>query len=361
MKINKMKAFIGMAVVALFTGMAITSCDSWTDTKAKDYYENPKAKESFKNDLKDYFASPHKVMFGWFGNWAGKGGSMQYSLMGLPDSVDFVSLWLMLGNHTAQQQADLEEFQARGSRAVYCFTSNYIGKFINNVPGIAEVDADTTLTSAQKTAKRDSINAAYWGYAAGTDSSYIAAAEKYAQAIADSCEKYNVDGFDIDLELTGNLIDMNKRERLNTFMRVLRREFDKKGRLLVADIPGGIGWLRYYDILDDDVVKSLDYIIWQTYELNNDGLDNFFVTGGGSVRNRRPHLFKEVMEKSIITTTFERAVDKPRMKQHQIYKSVSGYQHAGIGAYHIEYDYPGNPDYSYVREAITTMNPPIRN
>lgn len=48
-----------------------------------DYYEN----------LRAYKRSEHSVAFGWFGGWTGVGASMVGSLMGLPDSVDFVSIW----------------------------------------------------------------------------------------------------------------------------------------------------------------------------------------------------------------------------------------------------------------------------
>ena len=45
--------------------------------------------------------------------------------------------------------------------------------------------------------------------------------------------------------------------------------------MLVADIPGDKSWLSFYSVLADDVVLSLDYIVWQTYELGLPGLDNF--------------------------------------------------------------------------------------
>ena len=51
------------------------------------------------------------------------------------------------------------------------------------------------------------------------------------------------------------------------------------------------------------------------------------------------------MGKSIVTATFERAVDKHYFTEQQSYHPACGIEHAGMGAYHIEYDYPGNPDY----------------
>ena len=149
-------------------------------------------------------------------------------------------------------------------------------------------------------------------------------------------------------------------ERANAFMRTLREEFNKTGKMLVADIPGNSGWLGFYNLLADDVVQSLDYIVWQTYELGHSGLDNFF-TGYGGVASYHPEIFEEVLRKSIVTATFERAKDKYRFTEQQDYHPSYGIEHAGMGAYHIEYDYPGNPDYSTVRAAISAQNPPINN
>lgn len=118
--------------------------------------------------------------------------------------------------------------------------------------------------------------------------------------------------------------------------------------------------MSYYNILSDEVVKSLDYIVWQTYEAGHSSLDDFF-TGSGGVKSYHTKLFENVLRKSIVTATFERAVDKHYFTEQQTYHPACGIEHAGMGAYHIEYDYAGNPDYSAVRAAIAAQNPPIRN
>ncbi|MGP1621577.1 MAG: glycoside hydrolase family 18 [Candidatus Cryptobacteroides sp.] len=328
---------LGLGVAAAVVSIFVSSCSKWTEPQAENYYVAPS--QAYKSNLKDYFKSPHKVMFGWFGNWGGKGGgSKQYALCGLPDSVDFVSLWLMLGNITPAQQADLDDFHARGSKAVYCFTSNDIGKW-STPKDVVDVPK-------------------FWGFDSGKEEDFIKASEKYAMAIVDSCKKYRVDGFDIDLELTGTLINFDKPERLNAFMRVLRKEFDKFNGLLVADIPAG--WNSYYTMLDKDVLLSLDYIIWQTYSEagSHTTLDNMFL-GLKSYHGGDLDLWEKVVKKSIVTATFERAIDKPKFNNLPIYHPSFGIEHAGIGAYHIEYDYPGNPDYAMVRKASSIQNPPI--
>lgn len=334
-----LKAIIFAAAALVAAPAMITSCDDWTEPEAKDFYK-PQT-PAYKNNLKDYFASPHKVMFGWFGSWSAAAKSNQ--LVGLPDSVDFVSLWLCWGNLTPAQQADLKAFQDRGSKAVLCWLATNIGE--NITPGYSGVPP---LDAAQE----------FWGFTDGDIPSMIEAAKKYADAIADTCDKYNIDGFDMDIESHGTLIQSGEGKVVqNEFLRQLRKRFDEKDRMLVIDIPGGTGWLGYYNELEEDVVESVDYICWQTYELGHSGLNSFF----NSVKNYKPDIFKNVMEKSIITATFERAADKDLFPVHSTWSYSGGIEHAGQGAYHIEYDYPGNPDYPYVRKGITTQNPPINN
>lgn len=344
------------AVLGLFFTFGIlgTSCSKWTQPEAEDYYEPPT--ESYTSNMKDYFNSPHKLMFGWFGNWAGEGGSMGNSLMGLPDSVDFVSLWLCFGDLNEAQQNDLKAFQARGGRAYLCWTARNIGEGITPDHMIENGEViyrdSLGLDDAQWRAK-------FWGFEDGTRESKLEATVKFAKALADTCSKYDIDGYDYDMEALGDLCTHSDTSLINTFFRTLIEEFAKEGRHLNIDIPGGTSWLSYYDMISDDVVKNTQYFIWQTYELGHSGLNSFFYTSSASVRAHKPHLFEEVFKKSIPTATFERAVDKHYFLEQATWVPSFGLEHAGIGAYHIEYDYPGNPDYPTVREGISIMNPPI--
>ena len=268
MKGLKSILFAAAALIAVPT--MVTSCDDWTEPKAKDYFSSPANTEAYKEQLKNYFNSPHKVMFGWFGSWSA--GNISNKLIGLPDSTDFVSLWLCFGNLSEAQQADLKAFQERGSKAVLCWLPNSIGE--NITPG-----SEKLVPNAQEAFE-------HWGYVpeSGLDvprvdengepvldeegnpivdhyeytlENHIAAALKYADAIADTCEKYNIDGFDADIEGTGTLIRYGEQAVVfNEFLRRLADRFEPAGRWLVLDIPGGTGWLSYYDLLEDDVLAN---------------------------------------------------------------------------------------------------------
>ena len=66
MKTSKLKKIIyGIGISLFFSqGFLNIACSDWTDIEAKDYYEPPT--QGYENNLKDYFNSPHKIMFGWF-------------------------------------------------------------------------------------------------------------------------------------------------------------------------------------------------------------------------------------------------------------------------------------------------------
>ena len=364
-----LKTILFAAAAMIAVPSMVTSCDDWTEIEAKDFFSATANTEAYKANLKNYFNSPHKVMFGWFGSWSA--GNISNKLIGLPDSTDFVSLWLCYGNLNEAQQADLKAFQERGSRAVLCWLSTNIGENItpNSKTGIPNKDDafkywgyvptngydEVQLDQKGDTIKDENGNPKYTHHDY-TLEGHIAAAEKYADAIADTCVKYNIDGFDSDIEATGTLIQYGEKAVVfNAFLRRLADRFEPEGRWLVLDIPGGTGWLSYYNIIEEDVLNRTKYICWQTYELGHAGLDNFF----DAVKSYKPNIYEDVLSKSIITATFERASDKYLFPIHSTWRQRDGLPHAGQGAYHIEYDYPGNPDYPYVRAGITTQNPPI--
>ena len=363
-----LKSILFAAAAMLAIQPLITSGEDWTEPEAKDYFSATANTEAYKAQLKNYFNSPHKVMFGWFGSWSA--GNISNKLIGLPDSTDFVSLWLCYGNLNEAQQEDLKAFQDRGSRAVLCWLNTDIGE--NITPGVnGRANAQDAfkywgyiptngITAPQYdenyNAVKDSNGDTIWVDYEYTKESHIAAAEKYADAIADTCAKYNIDGFDADLEDWGTLIRSGEDSIvLNSFFRRLIQRFEPEDRWLVIDIPGGTGWLGFYDIVSADVLQKAKYICWQTYDIEGSSLDNFF----DAVKRYKPEIFEQVLAKSIITATFETASKKFRFPLHSTWKHRDGLPHAGQGAYHIEYDYPGDPDYPYVREAISTQNPPI--
>lgn len=347
----KRSIFSAATVVLLLSAVFGTGCEKWIEPEAKQYIV-PEHTEAHKQNIRDYLASPHRIMFGWYASpsaWSGKttGTSKKGSLMGLPDSIDHVCLWLTMGNVTDAQVEDLKDFHALGHTTAMCWTPANIGQ--NFTP-----EGEDPAT--------------FWGYAEGTEESYIAAAEKYAMAIVDTVRKYGLGGFESDNESQGTLISMSRPERFAAFARVLIREFEKDGNIFAIDIPGSSGWLSYYQMLTDDVLEGIKYLAWQTYDFNTySQIHNFLegYSGASSVYGCKPHMYETVLTKSILCTTFERGNNDKDKFLAQIninYTSPStGLQPLGYGAYHMEQDFDSDYGYDYptVRRGISLLNPPI--
>lgn len=355
-----------LALLLLMGGLLCYGCSDWTDVEAERYAgtvedsdfpdpgsDNPsepeepggsgglpeQADEAFYQRLRDYRQGSHKKFGGWFGSWSGYSGKRlsQGSLAALPYGIDFACLWLF--NLEAAEAADIEnlhrdaaEFHRRGGVTLMSWTARAIGD------GMTPKGQDAATVF-------------------GTGNEGI---KKYAQAIVDFCVKYHIDGFEDDLEGGGSLL--TNRGNLNLFLKELKTRFQEAHKknpdtcagLVAVDIP--ITYLSNYNYLDEETLKMLDMIQWQTYSeiANTYSLKTDF----DRIETAKPNVFDEVIKKSTLTATFERgALDKNALKAHlqnpQLYYSGDVY---GYGAYHIEQDY-NETKYEYVRECIELANP----
>ncbi len=343
--------FFGMLIGMLW------GCSSWTEVESENYFEYPT--KDYYAALRDYKKTDHQVAFGWFGNWTGRGASMVNSLMGLPDSVDFVSVW---GNwHTLDEPRIADKKQVKelkGTRALICFIIQDIGAQITPVE------------------YKDNPNE-FWGFdptnTAADNQQNLDAIEKYALALCDTIIKYDYDGFDIDYEPNyGHRGNMSGNDAyMLHFIKTLSRHMGPKsgtGRLLVIDgEPQSI------------VAESgpyFDYFIVQAYQASSDSnLDNRLAS---TIANFNGILSaEEVARKYIVTENFESYASTGGVAYTDRYgnkmQSLAGMAHwtpkvngafvrkGGVGTYHMEYDYPTTPvEYKYLREAISIMNPAVK-
>ena len=370
MKLSKI-FYAGVAALALF------SCSQWTEPEreilpnqeglirrvpfldAKSEADLPPSLRKHYEAIREYRKTDHVLGFGWFGNWTAKGADPNAYLKGLPDSVDFVSLWGTRGSLTQEQKEDLEYFQKiKGGKALLCWIVQDVGDQLTP-PGKSQSD--------------------YWLKEKG-EGDPIKACEAYADAIADTIQKYNLDGFDIDYEPGYGHSSRNYKmpisqsgawiadpasadgdqvnQYMYAFIKKLRARLDAmgKGKLLVMD---GEPY-----ILSTETSKMIDYYIYQAY-------------GEGSsdaVRNKIKHEYLDnYIRKTIITVEFEQnwrtggvtyyTSDKyPELDyKHgaQIYDyatlDIDGIRIAGVGTYHMEYDKQDMP-YKWLRSALNRAN-----
>lgn len=170
---------------------ALTACDDWLETEIKNPADliNSAKDDAYYERLRAYKNSDHPVAFGYYGNWTGTGASYENSLKGLPDSVDFVSLWGNWKNPTPAMMDDLRYVQKKkGTKVLVCFLVLDIGDQIT--PPMPQEEIDNGTSDKEWRHK-------YWGWDYNLENR-LAAVEKFANAICDTIDKYGYDGFDMD-------------------------------------------------------------------------------------------------------------------------------------------------------------------
>lgn len=359
--------FIFFTYMCLATSF-FTSCSDWTDAEREMFPEQeeinriipfleaqseddlmPSERAYYRKLREEYRPSPHVKGFGWFGNWTGKGTNEQNYLKCLPDSVDFVSLWGARGNFSSEQKADLRFFQeVKGGKALMCWIVQDIGS------AITPEGRDPNQYWVQELWQGDPLKGA----------------EAYANAIADTIIKYNLDGFDIDYEpnyghsgTLANRSEINEKSGNVNMYRFIKTLYDRfqnheretgKAMMLVMD---GEPYL-----CSTETSKMIDHYIYQAYWESS--------TRAVISKINRTNL-TDWERKTIITVEFEQgwrtggitgyfSAARPELnseKGRQIldYATLdlpSGLRIGGIGTYHMEYDYKNDPPYKWLRRAL---------
>ena len=349
-----MKSIYKLLLLLIGASFLVTACDTDMETKDPANLTESAKTEEYYAALRAYKKTDHPVAFGWFGNWVGSGVSLENSLRGLPDSVDFVSIWGNWRNLSPEKKADLEYVQrVKGTRALMCFIVANIG--------------DQLTPSGEDPA-------AYWGYDTSDEASMEAAIVKYANQLCDTIDKYGYDGFDWDYEPNygsrGNIAGVASREKV--FVEALSKRVGPKsgtGRLLVIDgEPQSV---------NSETGTCFDYFIVQAYACSGDA--NLDSRLSSTIRNFDGVLEAEdVAKKYIVTENFEsyaaaggvtftdrygnRMMSLEGMARWTPIVNGKQVQNGGIGTYHMEYEYNAGkqPSYPALRKGIQIMNPSIK-
>ncbi len=359
-----MKHLLYIACIAI---LGITfSCSDWTEMEPLNF-DKPEPTDEYYAQLRAYKNTDHPIAFGWYGAWSGVGASLYTSLAGIPDSVDVVSIWGNPYGLSEAQKADLKYCQeVKGTKFMTCCLLGSIGKGCTP-PEVTANWAENGFSSADEAEK------AFWGYSDGAaEELYEKAIRKYANAICDSIDKYNYDGFDIDFEpnfgAKGDLVKNNARMKI--FVEELsKRVGPNSGTDKILAVDGEP------QSMPKETGKLFTYFIVQAYYSTGDSdLDSRL---NRTIRNFEGNLTaEEVAKKYVVTEDFEKggyATNGGRegfkdrdgntmpsllgMARWQPIINGEKAQKGGIGTYHMEYDYNNVPEYKWLRQGIQIMNP----
>ena len=342
-----MKELFKILLVAIGLSASLAACDTDAEIKDPANLTDPARSDQYYEQLRAYKQTDHSVAFGWFGNWVGAGASLENSLRGLPDSVDFVSIWGNWHSLTPERKADLKYVQeVKGTRALLCFIVANIGD---------QLTPEGTDPEA------------FWG--TGDE-----AIRRYANAICDTIDKYGYDGFDYDYEphygSPGNISGRPDAEKV--FIEELGKRIGRQSgtaKMLVIDgEPQSI---------NPEVGQHFNYFIVQAYSCSGDA--NLDSRLSSTIRNFDGVLTPyEVAKRYIVTENFENyaaAGGVPyRDRNGNQLMSLEGMARwmpiidgvfapkGGVGTYHMEYEYNAGqqPSYPALRKAIQIMNPAVK-
>ena len=384
----KIKNILAVSAVAL---LGLSSCSKWTDMEIQHPMDltKPAHTEEYYKALRDYKNSDHQIAFAYYSAWTGVGTNMQSSLMGLPDSVDLVSIWGGWKNPTEAQLKDLRLAQEKkGLKAMICFLVLDMGNGITPDPTDAEKAA---LKEGEKWAHK------YWGWSSeNTEAGKAArraAVVKYANAICDLIDKYGYDGFDIDAEPSYShpfntdyeLWRTDRENGVPTLMTLFIETLGKRigpmaeseaGRKKVLAVDG------QPDALPATHAKYFNYFIIQAYG-DRVGYQNAHFQGMLSAyKDVLP--VEDICKKSIFVVNFESGATRGGEAglgqilnfalQNPVVNGVT-YRKGGVGAFRVDLEYAvSTPEvvngidmspvkglsYPWWRRAIQLMNPTIK-
>ena len=364
-----------MLKYALVAAMALASvaCSKWTDDERLTFDNQKDLKraipfieltsadqltaeqQKYYSELRAWKQTPHVRGFGWFGGWTAKGTDPQKYLRMLPDSVDIVSLWGTHGELTEDQKTDLKLFQdVKGGKVLLCWIVSSVGD---------------QLTPKGKDAKD------YWITEKG-GGNFLEGVKAYANAICDTIEKYDLDGFDLDYEPgyghSGNMatttawISETGNVNMYTFIKTLYDRLNPKGRIVVMDGE------PYY--MDRATSKMVSYYIYQAYDEATTARALQKLENGGTFGYDEEDYLDNWEGKSFLTLEFQKysktggfpryTSSNPEIQKLDAGRQIMDYatmlmpngkRIAGIGTYHMELDTEGG-SYRFLRQALNAGN-----
>ena len=364
-----------MLKYALVAAMALASvaCSKWTDDERLTFDNQKDLKraipfieltsadqltaeqQKYYSELRAWKQTPHVRGFGWFGGWTAKGTDPQKYLRMLPDSVDIVSLWGTHGSLTEAQKTDLKLFrEVKGGKVLLCWIVQNLGD---------------QLTPQGKNATD------YWVTEKG-GGDFLEGVKAYANAICDTIEKYDLDGFDLDYEPgyghSGNMatttawISETGNVNMYTFIKTLYDRLNPKGRIVVMDGE------PYY--MDRATSKMVSYYIYQAYDEATTARALQKLENGGTFGYDEEDYLDNWEGKSFLTLEFQKysktggfpryTSSNPEVQKLDAGRQIMDYatmimpngkRIAGIGTYHMELDTEGG-SYRFLRQALNAGN-----
>jgi len=333
-----MKKFRILFNVAVLASMmcSLSACD--TDPETIEIQDLTTYDEQYFENLRAFKASDHEISYAYYAAWEhldgqsgdNVGASWGERILGLPDSLDIVNLWMGIPTpetNPISYEDMLYCQEVKGTRFVlHADASNYSHVFYDRVYNASTGAFDYVFDAAGDTVQYQTV--AY-------DSISICA---YARSIAADVVEGHLDGVDYDYEGWNNTDIMRVAVETNKY-------FGPNGpwpdKLFIIDYFSGSP--------STDIDKYCDYIVRQAYTWQIG-----FQTG-----NSGHDYAKLVLCDSMGAEAGTNGINGAQICDYAAWEPSTG-RKGGCGAYYMDYNYMSeNGPYFEFRRAIQIMNPAI--
>lgn len=403
-------------ILSILAASVTVSCSDWTKVEPMmptDLTANTHEDDDYYANLRAYRNSEHEIMFGYYQGWGGASSSYEHSLMGLPDSLDMVSMWGAGFNYNETQLADLKmAHEKKGLKCLLVFIAHSVGTqispdFVKNAsPENPARIWDPVKEEYVEYTDWQSARRAFWGMdvndgqnnSPAMDERAIKAVERYADSLCYIIDRLGLDGFDWDFEYgyqvgdnvgdiigdQGTITTKQAHDRTLAFAKRMREGLGDK-ILMIDGVPQ---YMRA-----PEACIYFDYFAHQAYgsggtSLSENAMDSRY---NATVNAFKPYMEeKEIAKRTILLETFERSYKDPDTNKTYFGFSTwtlrdgtaSGYEggsfegmarwhpivdgkyvpKGGIGAYLINSSYTTSgwdTTYPQLRNCIQIMNPAV--
>lgn len=319
------KSLLGAAMLASLSLALTTSCDN--DAEALEV-QGPKTYDAqYYENLRNYKTSNHEIYYAYYQHWAPLEGiegskdpaSWGERLVGLPDSIDIVNLWMGIPTaetHPVAYKDMLYCQQTLGTRFVF--------------------HADAANYNHRGWWRDENFQVDQTRYFNLNEDRSEEALRAYARWAVDTVVRCGLDGVDWDFEGWSS-------SNLYIVLDECNKYFGTEGKwaekLLIADYFGGAP--------GGDCEPYCDYLISQSYS----GQVGFRVTTPSGWPT----------EKMVFVEAFHQAPTGGQVWNYARYEPATGHK-GGCGSYSTRFNYNNTLNgvpYQAVREAIQIMNPAV--
>ena len=139
---NRLKPIVGLFILGSLAFVSCTDVESLDITQPSAQELNPEAYAKYLSNLREYKSTEHQVVYTWFDNSVKTPASPAQHITNVPDSVDVISM--MTPELSDFEKTDIETVHQKGTKVVYTISYDAIKTAYDEQKAIAD-EAGTTI------------------------------------------------------------------------------------------------------------------------------------------------------------------------------------------------------------------------